>query len=300
MRHRHAEKRLSPTQPPPISASFEREIDSLLAKVDAVRKQCDGQTVVGEAIAAPARAYSGTTAIGETRPRHVLVFAAILILLAGALLLAAKFAWADGGIGRDFRSPALDLGGASVVPPALVSPQPVVRRARGEARATGLAVCVRLCDGYFFPSASGASGGDDACAAQCPDAPAALFTEKAGSDRIDDAVSTHGAPYSALPAAFRYRTTLDNACTCHRSPRSAFSAASLSDPTLRKGDAIMTPKGLLVFQGSKSRAATPSDFVAASRTTALPKALRAALLALEGASASQLRGELSANWPSRD
>ncbi|HEY1941150.1 MAG TPA: DUF2865 domain-containing protein [Roseiarcus sp.] len=299
MRNWHAEKRLSPTQPPPLSAALERDIESLLAKVDALRKQCNAQVVGGEAIAAPTRSQSGAAVSGETRPRHFVVFAAIVILLAGALLLAVKFAWADGGIGRDFHAPALDLRGAGVAPPAL-SPQPVVRRARGEARATGLAVCVRLCDGYFFPSAAGASGGDDACAAQCPDAPTARYTERAGSDRIDDAVSTRGASYSALPAAFRYRTALDNACTCHRSPASAFSAASLSDPTLRKGDAIMTPKGLLVFQGAKSRSATRSDFVAAAQATALPKALREALLTLQGPLPSQVRGELSANWPSRD
>jgi len=299
MRHRHAERQLSPTQPPPFSAALEREIESLLAKADALRKQCDAQVVAAEAIAAPAPPRSGAAARGETRPRHVVVFAAIVFLLAGALLLAVKFAWADGGVGRDFRAPTLDLRGAGVTPPTLVNPPPATRRARTDARA-GLAVCVRLCDGYFFPSAAVAGGGDDACAAQCPDAPAALYTERAGSDRIDDAVSTRGAPYSALPAAFRYRTTLDNACTCHRSPRSAFSVASLSDPTLRKGDAIMTPKGLLVFQGAKSRSATPSDFVAASQTTALPKALREALLTLQGDVSSQLRGELSANWPSRD
>ena len=144
---------------------------------------------------------------------------------------------------------------------------------REAARANGLAVCVRLCDGFFFPSAT-SSGGDEACAAQCPDAPTARYTEPAGSDRIEDAVSTQGALYSALPVANRYQTTFDNTCRCHRSLTPDYSASVLNDPTLRKGDVVMTSKGLLVFQGAKTGAITSSDFVALSQARSLPKGLR--------------------------
>jgi hypothetical protein len=157
---------------------------------------------------------------------------------------------------------------------------------RKETRANGLAVCVRLCDGYFFPSAT-SSGGDEACAAQCPDAPTARYTEPAGSDRIEDAVSTRGALYSALPVANRYQTTFDDTCSCRHSPISGYSASSLTDPTLRKGDLVMTPKGFLVFQGAKTRSVTSSDFVALSQAPSLSKDLRAALVAMERAGASQ-------------
>jgi len=153
-------------------------------------------------------------------------------------------------------------------------------------RSNGLAVCVRLCDGFFFPSAT-SSGGDEACAVQCPDAPTARYTEPAGSDRIEDAVSTRGALYSALPVANRYQTTFDSTCRCRRSLIRGYSASSLNDPTLRKGDLVMTPKGFLVFQGAKTRPVTPSDFVALSQAPSLPKDLRTALVAMESASASQ-------------
>jgi hypothetical protein len=145
---------------------------------------------------------------------------------------------------------------------------------------------VRLCDGFFFPSAT-SSGGDEVCAAQCPDAPTARYTEAAGSDRIEDAVSMHGALYTALSTAGRYRTTLDNACTCHRSLAGGYSAAVLNDPTLRKGDVVVTPKGFLVFQGAKTNSITPSDFVALSQARSLPKELRATLVAMERGSAPQ-------------
>jgi hypothetical protein len=157
---------------------------------------------------------------------------------------------------------------------------------RDATRASGLAVCVRLCDGFFFPSAT-SSGGDEACAAQCPDAPTAGYTEPAGSDRIEDAVSTRGALYSALPVANRYQTTFDNTCRCHRSLTPGYSESVLHDPTLRNGDVVMTSKGLLVFQGAETRTITSADFVALSQARSLPQGLRAALVALEPAGASQ-------------
>jgi hypothetical protein len=214
------------------------------------------------------------------RPSAGLV-ASVAIVLAGALLLAGGFAWAHGR--GSVSAPSWDA-----VPDAATSPAVDVPTDMGpeNARAGGLAVCVRLCDGFFFPSATN-SGGDEACAAQCPDAPTARYTEAAGSDRIEDAVSTHGALYTALPTASRYRTTLDNACTCHRSLARDYSAAMLNDPTLRKGDVVVTPKGFLVFQGSRTGSITPSDFVALSQARSLPKELRAALVAMERGSAPQ-------------
>jgi hypothetical protein len=147
-------------------------------------------------------------------------------------------------------------------------------------------VCVRLCDGFFFPSATSA-GGDETCAAQCPDAPTARYTEPPGSDRIEDAVSTHGALYSALPAANRYRTTLDDACRCHRSFTRDYSASLLNDRTLRKGDVVMTAKGFVVFQGAKTRSIASSDFVALSQARSLPEGLRSTLTDMERAGTSQ-------------
>lgn len=159
-------------------------------------------------------------------------------------------------------------------------------------------VCVRLCDGFFFPVAP-LSGETDlasheaACEDNCPDAPTALYIEPSGSDKIEDAVSTSGAPYTALPVALRSRTALDNTCACHRAASRRYNYALLRDFTLRKGDAVMTPKGFMVFQGRKRLPFAREDFVALTRAP-MPSDNRAALLAMERASASDIAAENSA------
>jgi hypothetical protein len=60
----------------------------------------------------------------------------------------------------------------------------------------------------------------------------------------------------------------------------------LADPTLKKGDVVMTPGGFLVFQGGKTRSVASTGFVALSDAHSLPTELRAALTAMERAGAS--------------
>lgn len=79
-------------------------------------------------------------------------------------------------------------------------------------------VCVRLCDGAMTPM-SFATTRDrfvlDAlrCKKSCG-SPAALYVQKNPAPDPDALVSLEGGAYSALPAAYRFRTTYDEACTC--------------------------------------------------------------------------------------
>ena len=216
------------------------------------------------------------------RRSSIASLAAIAIFLSGALPLAGELASAGGRAGPDHDAPALDMPDPSTAAAAAIDVQTDIERKGG--RSAGLAVCVRLCDGFFFPSAT-SSDGDAACAVQCPDAPTARYTKRGGSAGIDNAVSTRGAIYSALPVAHRYQTTFDSTCRCHRLPVDDYSALSLVDPTLRKGDLVMTSKGFLVFQGGKTRSVGSSDFVTLSQARAVSKELRAALVAEEQAGA---------------
>lgn len=80
------------------------------------------------------------------------------------------------------------------------------------------AVCVRTCDGGFFPvsySARRRNLGDleELCSALCPNAETKLYTYYPGKE-IDEAVSIEGEPYSSLVNAGKFKTRFDPACTC--------------------------------------------------------------------------------------
>lgn len=136
-------------------------------------------------------------------------------------------------------------GDPDYVPPV---PEDQLRPGDGDGRPRGVgyrAVCVRLCDGAFFPMTSSARPGADIdeegmCRMQCPGAEVALYRMR--DDQIENAVSASGGrPYSALPNALRFRQAFDAACTCrpaHGSWAEAFS--SRPDPTLRAGDQVIS------------------------------------------------------------
>ncbi len=140
------------------------------------------------------------------------------------------------------------------------------------------AVCVRLCDGYFFPApaAAGAAAQAASCNSLCPDAPTEIYY-RSDSDRIEDSVTADGRRYTALPVALRYRSTTDNTCSCHRD---AVAYAPFDDATLRRGDLVMTPAGFVMFRGADGVRHRPSDFAALAKAS-LPAAMRADLQAME-------------------
>jgi hypothetical protein len=210
------------------------------------------------------------------------------IFLVTAMLFTGEFAGARGGNGFFPGISGPDAGSFVEAPSSSpIADRPVhVRRKHitvGVAGGGGgRAVCVRLCDGFFFPSVT-SSGGDEACASQCPDAPTAFYREPAGSDRIEDAVSLQGAPYSALPVADRSQTSFDETCTCHRSFSRSYLADLLRDHTLRNGDVVMTTKGFTVFKSDKSGSISAANFVALSQSTNVPSNARTELTAMERA-----------------
>ncbi len=82
-------------------------------------------------------------------------------------------------------------------------------------------VCVRLCDGAYFPI-SFATTRDrfKADAAKCKStcgSPAKLFVGRPDG-LADDLADVHGQLYADLPNAFKYRTSYDAACTCKAQP----------------------------------------------------------------------------------
>ncbi len=79
-------------------------------------------------------------------------------------------------------------------------------------------VCVRLCDGFFYPihySTYGSLLGQDAqqCQSNCA-APAELYVYRNPGQDIEQAVSLNGSAYMDLPVALRYRKEYVKGCSC--------------------------------------------------------------------------------------
>ncbi|HLH47818.1 MAG TPA: DUF2865 domain-containing protein [Roseiarcus sp.] len=115
-----------------------------------------------------------------------------------------------------------------------------------QAHAGSKEVCVRTCDGYFFPigySGSGGRSGDlqEMCRALCPNAEVALYSYSPAGD-ITEAVGADGTRYADLPNALKYRKSLDPSCTCRRRGQSWAQALAEAEALLgeRKTDIIVT------------------------------------------------------------
>ena len=110
------------------------------------------------------------------------------------------------------------------------------------------AVCVRTCDGYFFPVSYNASIQSpdrlsDICSAQCPAADTQVFTYSPSRD-ITDAVSISGEPYTSLANALKYRRTFDAACTCRPKGKGWAETLAPAERFISSGrkDVIVTPE----------------------------------------------------------
>ena len=81
-------------------------------------------------------------------------------------------------------------------------------------------VCVRLCDGFYYPvsySTYGNRVAQDAekCQASCA-APAELYVYRNPGQEIEQAISLSGSAYMDLPVALRYRKEFVNGCSCKK------------------------------------------------------------------------------------
>lgn len=121
----------------------------------------------------------------------------------------------------------------------------------------GVAFCVRLCDGQYFPMEKMANATPaDTCKAICPASPTKVYF---GSE-IETAVAGDGARYTQLNTAYLYRKQLVGTCSCNG--KDPFGLATLdpkNDPTLRPGDMVATKDGLMTYSGrTGSGAFTPA------------------------------------------
>jgi len=153
-------------------------------------------------------------------------------------------------------------------------------------------VCVRTCDGFYFPISYSTVPNrfpDDAraCQRECPSSEAVLYTYRNPGEDIGQAVSIGGQSYTEMPNAFRYRKEYTASCSCRRPGQSWADALKGADDstTLESGDIVVTdqnakalsqpppPKGLKPAKpGTKDANATSAAPAASADANSAPAA----------------------------
>jgi hypothetical protein len=141
-------------------------------------------------------------------------------------------------------------------------------------------VCVRTCDGGYFPvsfATTPARFPDDekTCKALCPATDAALYAYRNPGEDINQAVSVNGQPYTALPNAFKFRTEFNPSCAC-KAPGQTWSDAlkSIDDKAeaAQQGDIIVTEESAKKMQQRAQQPAKSAKKGAAPAQASVPAA----------------------------
>jgi hypothetical protein len=127
-------------------------------------------------------------------------------------------------------------------------------------------VCVRTCDGGYFPVSFAtfpARFPDDekTCKALCPATEASLFAYRNPGEDISQAVSINGQPYTALPNAFHYRQEFNPSCACKAAGQTWSDALkSIDDKTAaeQQGDIIVTEESAKKMSRAPAAKTTPA------------------------------------------
>lgn len=141
-------------------------------------------------------------------------------------------------------------------------------------------VCVRLCDGYYFPISYATTPDHfqtdaQTCQRECPAAQVQLYTYHNPGEEMTQAVSLDGQPYTALPAAFAYRKAMSPACGCRRPGESWAEALKALGPdtTVEAGDVVVTDENAKKLSAPRGADGKPVKPAAAPQ----PESTRSAL-----------------------
>ncbi|UPK30039.1 DUF2865 domain-containing protein [Bradyrhizobium sp. 195] len=149
-----------------------------------------------------------------------------------------------------------NAGNPQAVPPSDLGPQSGTYRT----------VCVRTCDGAYFPVSFAtvpARFPDDekTCKALCPAAEAVLYTHRNPGEDMNSAVSIGGQPYTALPTAFKFRSEFNPSCSCKAAGQTWADALKSADDKAtaeQQGDIIVTEESAKKMQQQRLNKGTPA------------------------------------------
>ena len=123
-------------------------------------------------------------------------------------------------------------------------------------------LCVRSCDGYYYPISFATSPGhfaedEQTCRNTCPAAEVTLYSHRTNED-VRSAATVQGRRYIDLPNAFRYRQQFDPTCGCRRPGQSWADAMGQSpDRTIERGDIIVNDEKSKALSQPKPDPRTP-------------------------------------------
>jgi Protein of unknown function (DUF2865) len=115
------------------------------------------------------------------------------------------------------------------------------------ARGGSQVICVRTCDGAYFPMNNlpdGREGANELCQALCPGAEAAAYSMPRGDDALKSAATLKGSrSYASLANAFKFQKAFVPNCSCKREGQSWAQSLVKAESMLvrHKGDIFVTP-----------------------------------------------------------
>jgi Protein of unknown function (DUF2865) len=127
-------------------------------------------------------------------------------------------------------------------------------------------VCVRTCDGGYFPISFATVPGrfaDDekSCKALCPATEANLYAYRNPGEDMNQAVSISGQPYSSSPNAFRFRQEFNPSCSCKAAGQTWSDALKAIDDKAaaeQQGDIIVTEESAKKMSRPQQAKAPPA------------------------------------------
>ncbi len=156
-------------------------------------------------------------------------------------------ALADNGCGAQYRSAALAGQQGGFFDRLFGGNGGLFSAPSGQLGGAFRTVCVRTCDGYYFPISYATTSerfrdDEQTCQRMCPAAEVSLYTYHNPGEEVAQAVSLSGRLYTELPTAFNYRKALNPACSCRRPGESWAAALKVNgtDDTVAPGDVIVT------------------------------------------------------------
>jgi len=140
-------------------------------------------------------------------------------------------------------------------------------------------VCVRTCDGGYFPVSFATyqqrfQDDERTCKALCPATEASLFTYRNPGEDINQAVSIGGQPYTSLPNAFKFRTEFNPSCACKAVGQTWSEALKSVDDRagVEQGDIIVTEESAKRMQQRGQKSTPPPSSKKGAATAAAPAA----------------------------